>query len=108
MSSDHTTMLIEVDTNYEVLNKNFFDYEVLNKELVNDEALNDEENNDEILDEEFFDYEIPNEELFDDEVSNNEKYDKIADKALNTEQMSSINGKFIPYFENVIEALMFC
>ncbi len=82
--------------------------EALNEELADDEVLNDNEDNYEMPNEESFDDEVSNEEEPNNEVLSDEEYDKIADKALNTEQMPSINGEFAPYFKNVIKALMFC
>src|SRR6266542_5841425 len=104
MQNDYYEMPNEVNIDYE----DFFNYKVLNEELADDEVLNDNEDNYEMPNEESFDDEMLNEEEPNNEVSRDEEYDKIADKALNTEQMLSINGEFAPYFENVIKALMFC
>lgn len=120
----------EVKIDNKVANEELFNYEGPfdneapndDEENENDDASNDEESDDEISDE---DYEIQDMELLDDEVSeedegeyhidedidevlNQENSDKIADKALSSEQMPLISGEFAPYFKNVTEALMFC
>jgi hypothetical protein len=99
----------------EVPDEDLFDCEMQNEEFFDDRSLDNQENDHEILNEDFFDYEIP---LFDDEMSNEEdssdeipddkEPDKVVDEALGSEQMSSINGEFAPYFKNITEALMFC
>ncbi|CAG8625347.1 3501_t:CDS:2 [Dentiscutata erythropus] len=69
-----------------------------------DEVLNDVDKdffNDEILDDDEMPINYNNEEL------SEKGSDKVVDKALNIEQMPSINGKFALYFKNIIEALMF-
>ena len=42
------------------------------------------------------------------EIPDDKEPDKVVDEALGSEQMSSINGEFAPYFKNITEALIFC